>query len=366
MYAEHFSKRPGTMTQTRADSTFETILDHVLPFAGPALISDQGPLRNAARQLPPVPYGTLEVRLEQGDVQVDLSQGFPDRQFSLLACWLQEHGRGQWTQLNRFADALSIENGQLNKNIAAVGLEFDLNESNVSDLPTPSLWFIPKSSCLEDLRCFKDTLDAALSAIFPPGISKPLLSNARNLLETMPPNSRLHAVGTMLSRKTQALRFQFQNISSKNLKATLQRLNIDQELPGLNDAIKLQNQIDLPLSICLDLAPQLLPGVGLEFGGVTSKTHETPGGRLLDELVNNQLCCANKRSALESWTGVSIPSGQLSGWKLESVYANALKKQRLLVKIHRRISHVKLSIESGQCLKAKVYLDFFPEAVWLE
>jgi hypothetical protein len=352
------------MTQKQANSTFETILDHVLPFAGPVLIPDQDRLRRAARQLLPVPYGTIEIRLEQGAIQVDLSQGFRNGQFSLLASWLREHHGAHWAQLKGFADLIAIEGSLLNKNIAAVGLEFDLDDLHVPALPPPSLWLIPKSTCVEDEECFYTTLNCALCSLFDHDTAATLFSNASTLLGSMPPESRIHAIGIMLARKTQALRFQFEGISLDNLTVHLKRLKMPLLMPGLKEAIKLQYQTGLPMSICLDLAPQLLPKIGLELGQLASEKNNLLG--TLDKLVTSKLCCGCKRSALGSWAGQSIPSHLPGDWKLGEIYGSAMKGQRFLVKIGRRISHVKLSIENGKSLKAKAYLDFHPTAVMLE
>lgn len=353
------------MTQTRQDSTFETILDYVLPFAGPELIPDQGPLRHAARQLPPVPNGMFEIRLEQGNPQVDLITGFEAHQFPIFARWQQQRGDNAPPYLGQIAEALTAEHSYLREKTSGFGLEHDLVEGTNAELSGPSIFFIPKKEQRTDHTKLYTYAEALLSEFLLKAARDALLANTRNLLNALGEDSEVGSLGVMFSRKHRALRFQILGVPPKNLGSIFKTVKGAKVSPGLDAIIELAESAELPSVVCLDLAPHLQPAFGLEIYNSGTRPKKMPD-RLLDLLVKERLCSAEKRLALERWAGSSIPPNLPPEWGGEAPYVAAPGSRRFFVRLDRHISHTKIMLDAHDQIQAKAYLEFYPNTAGLK
>ena len=353
------------MTQTRADSTFETILDHVLPFAGSALIPDQGPLRNAAGQLPPIPNGMFEIRLEAGNSQVDLLTGFQAGQFPLFAKWQRQSRSSGSTHLAQIAKALTTEDSYLRQTTSGFGLEYDLITGAGTELPMPAVFCIPNKGYVSDHAKLYEYVEALLPAVLNTIADKVLLFNASKLLGNLGTDSVVHTLGIMLSRQRQALRLQIQEIHPEQLRAIFEATGVAATPPRLDTLLELAQSVALPYLTCLDLAPQLQPVVGLEFNDINTRPSQVLE-EVLDLLVERQLCCERKSLAIANWIGSSAPPKLPFEWGVEPAFANLSQCRRFFVQIKRQVSHIKIMLDGNGSITAKIYLEFYPQAARLE
>jgi hypothetical protein len=103
---------------------------------------------------------------------------------------------------------------------------------------------------------------------------------------------------------------------------------------------------DAPEQIHFDLAPHVLPRLGLEY--FLARTPQANGtlveARFLDALVSRGLCTPGKRAALHAWPGTSL-----------TAFAHTLWVSR----VRRLVHHLKLVCEGGIPVEAKAYLGIY-------
>jgi hypothetical protein len=338
---------------------FQEVLDDAIAHLGPALTSEPAVLKHTLGRLPPAPYGMLEVPLQPGAVQVDFSQGFRQREYPLITSWLQQSGIPSEPGLQRFIEALNVRSGSQTNGISGIGLEFDLDSQAPERLSIPNLFFVMDREQVKDHATTLKVLHGALTALFDDQTCEAMLSNSKGLINSLPSGSRVKTAGVMLARTLQSLRLQIAGVSLKALPDILQQPSAARLPATLSDATTLADEINLPTFICLDLAPTLLPRVGMEINGI-GRDRPDALSKTLDLLVDNHLCCAQKRKDIENWTGVCTPASFPVEWVASQLQQPAERGNRHFVSLRRQVSHIKLMSCADEPLAAKAYLEFYP------
>lgn len=344
----------------RMNTFIEQIMVDAISHMGPALAADPEFLKNAVKQLPPAPYGMLEVRLESGASQVDFSQGFRERDYSLIAPWLRQSGDLHWSTLGSFVNAISAKDSLLNSSISGVGLEFDLDCNAISSTQLPNLFFIFRRDNTKNRATLLTALKTGLATLFAQGSCKALLHNCTSLLNNLPSETQIRTAGVMLARAPRSLRLQLEGVPPDEIPKLLKKMRLNKLPYQLDTMLNAAQNINLPSFSCVDLAPHLLPQIGLEFKDIGSRAPEVLS-KTLDLLVHYQLCCPEKRDNLNNWTGCTTPTSAPIDWITNQTNQPPLAGNRYFVTICRRISHIKLMASEDQGLTAKAYLEVHPE-----
>ncbi len=349
----------------RGMNTFlEQVMVDAVSHLGPALAIEPEFLKNAMKPLPPAPYGMLEFRLEPGASQVDVSQGFRERDYSLIAAWLRQSGELHWSALSSFVSAVSTKDSLLNRSISGLGLEFDLDSKATKSKPLPNLFFIFRRDITNNPAMLLKVLETALATLFDQRTSKALLHNSASLFDNLPPETRIRTAGIMLARSPRSLRLQLEDAPPEEMPKLLKKMRLHKLPYQLDAMLHAAQEINLPSFSCLDLAPRLLPQIGLEFKDIGGRP---PGAlsKTLDLLVRYQLCCPDKRDNLHKWAGCNTPTSAPIDWITNQVNQSTVTGNRYFVTIRRSISHIKLMANKDRGLTAKAYLEVEPEITTL-
>ncbi|WP_140799459.1 hypothetical protein [Myxococcus xanthus] len=306
--------------------------------------------------------GGFEVRLLEGTPRVDFILGIKHDGQALLA-GRHPHSElpsplfaaPEWRRIRDFARAWAEPGGLLDREVDAFWLEFDL-DAPVASPPLPIVFLCTRDQPVavnEELHRQKsDTYRATLHAGLPllRGDEAPLTPELQRgmdvCIEALPPGAHLYAACVMMSRRSKNLRFTLKNVPPERVVAYLEAVAWPGDFQQLRDTLAWV----LPLGVNrfmlnLDLAPQLLPTLGLEcsFQGRAQPAEEPRWQRLLDELVTRGLCAPSRRDALLAWPGrtqVNLPAGSATR---ESVF-------------DKRLAHVKLGLTGAPVIEAKAYL----------
>ncbi|NVJ06287.1 hypothetical protein HUW63_13705 [Myxococcus sp. AM001] len=349
--------RPGTWKETLA------AFDDDYP---PALFAPESRarLRELGEWLPAALEGDggFEVRLLDGAPRVDFILGIKHDGQALLA-GRHPHAElpaplfaaPEWRRIRDFAKGWAAPGGLLDREVDAFWLEFDL-DAPVASPPLPIVFLCTRDQPVavnEALHRQKsDTYRATLHAGLPllRGDDAPLTPELQRemdvCIEALPAGAHLYAACVMMSRRSKNLRFTLKNVPPERMVSYLEAVAWPGDFQQLRDCLAWL----LPLGVNrfmlnLDLAPRLLPTLGLEcsFQGRAQPAEEPRWQLLLDELVKRGLCAPSRRDALLAWPGrtqVSLPDGSAVR---ESVF-------------DKRLAHVKLGLTGAPLIEAKAYL----------
>lgn len=331
------------------------LLELALAEASEVLIPDPTALRSLARRLPDAPYGLLEVRLNTEDSQVDLSQGFRQVDKLALQNWLGAAPLNpKWEPLRSFVDSWSSDSGTLSEAVAEVGLEFDLLGNRDSIGALPSVFFRPfdEWSNSSDQHSLNTLIDAACDHLLPEKLAPNAAQAAKTLLTKLPRDTQLNHIAIMLGREVSTMRLQLKDIELTTAAPLLRRIGLEVPMGELLNQAKRHFTHG---NVCLDVAPRLVPTVGVELFD-RAAIHPQSTAKLLEELVTSELCDNDKRKAILAWPGTGTPQDYLSNW--QEAHKPIDQNELMLITVPRRITHIKLSSDELGNVAAKAYLEF--------
>jgi len=266
--------------------------------------------------------------------------------------------QNEWRQIKNFAKAWADSDSILNDKVQCFWLEFDMPK-DFPDIPVPCVFFgptkLPKNSEVNDYYNYEWLTKVALPILRGQPLSKALETNLRNCIEQMPKNATLFQIGTLLSRSTDGIRIYINKLQPKQVIPYLNSIGwFDEtgEFSKLTRDIKdMADRFVLSFDINEDGIGQKI-GIELSF---TSKTFqkETRWSKLLNYLVDKDLCLSEKRDALlnyqgseEDFTDSNIEPLKAASGNLNKIFTST---------IVRYLSHVKIVYQPGDILEAKAY-----------
>ena len=361
-------EHPGTTTPRTRIDIFAQTLTTVEPERPPALISEEAHrnLCNVASQLPgDLTHGFgFESRLADRQQSVDLAlclsntgEGgailagtHPDAALSdtLTARW-------PWRRVRRLAQAWEEAGNRLHRDLYEVWLEFDVAADLSGELPLPSVFTCLVRRPLDTDRPEEEarharadrytrTITSALDHLAPQRPEN-LDLNLRRTLRALPASATPYAIGTMLARRTQAIRLCFQGIPPGEISAFLRAI----EWPGDHAAAGALLDDLCPLvdraHVDLDLSDALLPTLGLEcfYDDRRPPALEPRWARFVDWLVAEGLCLPDKGEALLAWPGRLHAFEQFSETSITESYFDKI------------LGHVKVTLTPDGRRSAKGY-----------
>ncbi len=262
-----------------------------------------------------------------------------------------------WNQIQQFFRAWCIPDSPLDQNVEQVFLEFDVGEC-VPVVPIPAVFIQINNTMYRDDKGNvivganeKQSPDAewifeALAIIKSGSISSGTLANARLCFERLLPDTRIDHAAIMASRQPDVMRLNITNLDEEKLYSYLEAI-------GLEGRIK-QLQVTLPdfsasvdhFVLALDVSDTFSPRIGIELrhsGGELYLEDQSRWVSLLDTLVEQQMCCQQKRDGLAGWSGRS---------------RELFDPELYRFMIYRYINLVKLVFNPDQPPTAKAYFSF--------
>jgi len=330
----------------------------------PALIDADArrSLAAVAAALPPFHQAGFECRLEAGDDDVDLQQGFPLRGQALgpLVRFLAAApDRGpSWDAVHRLAAAHLKAGAQTG--LAEIWLEPDVvGDSGDSELDLEDLG--PSVFAVFDPLDADASLNLAVDTVrtlLPGRAATDAETVLRRCAAACDTPARISHVGVMLGRGLPALRVHLSAIPLHELDAHVQRLGWPGDREQLCSlAATLLDHGD-ELVLCLDVLDGRVMRIGLECFFFQKQGLDPRWPPLLARLVELGLSSEPKVQALLTWPGAISPLDIPAQWPDDLIVQALSHDVDMLGIVERRLSHIKLTCTPGLAPSAKAYFGY--------
>lgn len=311
-----------------------------------------------ARQLPArlTNYVYLELWLHDGSSRVDMIVRVDAAGRELLAGAargaLDERLLAQpgWRRAAAFARAWAAPGGPLERHVAGAWLEFDLAADAPGTPVVPRVFvdFVRDSAAGLSVEARVALALRALRPLLGADLDGPTAESLRACVERLPAGASLPYVGTAVSGGAPVVRVCVRGLGPElpgYLRAVGWPGDVDALVERLLEPLaRAKGDPDGRVSILhLDLAPQVLPRIGLEhaFERLPQLQGRLAEGAFLGYLVERGWCDAAVRDGLLRWPGQSVAMLPHEIWHSRVV---------------RRLNHVKLTYSTGGEVGVKAYL----------
>ncbi len=316
----------------------------VLHALGPALVEGDyvARIQNLADRIPFHSTAAFECRLGAGAAQVDFHVSLPASQLQNVPCL---EGDAAWRILRDlarwYADSYCV-------------LEYDVSALTPT-LPAPGFFLpmncgSPGSNFLRLRGIFDEELHSTALGPFWPRLEC--------CFTHLPASSVIHSVGFMLSRSRPAAKVNVHGLSPEELADYLSASGWSGDTKALGATVSRITPWADELDVALDLsAIGIGAPIGLECYLRRGPAEEPRWNSLFDYLAANGLCTPEKTRALIEWPGIDWEETSAS-WPASLAVADRYMNSVALSYFYRRISHIKVTFESGRLQQAKAYLMF--------
>lgn len=307
----------------------------------------------AATRLAPIARIALELRLGEGEDEVDLHQfvsaGMADS--AVLARYLRENGRGAPGEgaVRRFLGAWTDDEDGIRSDLDGFFLEWDRPGSR-SDNP-PAI-FLPVQG-----RHDRGPEAAARRRRVAGHIARLGLAgdHVARRLRSIPPELSISYIGFMLGRGD-AVRINLRGIRPDDLADVLAGFGWPGDIGRATECFAALVGLTGRVAVALDFTPALQPTIGFEAALPDFPRGEPRWGPLFDRLCADGLCTDEKRAALERVGARLYPEEGDQAWPASWIVAAAGAPPTCVPWFERRLSHVKVSIGADGAVGAKAYV----------
>lgn len=310
-------------------------------------------LEAAAARLAPIARIALELRLGDGQDEVDLHQ-FVSRSAADAAALRRFLSKGGTASPSdeivwRLLDAWADDAAGVRTDLDGFFLEWDRPGPN-SEGP-PSIFLPVQGRHDHGLQAAACRLRAA-GHIERLGLAG---GEVVALLRTISSDISISYVGFMLGRGD-AIRVNLRAVRPDDLADVLADLGWPGDA-GRAEAL-FSNLVGLTgqVAVALDFAPSIRPTIGFECALPHFPTEEPRWRELFDRLCADGLCSREKRAALERVGARLYPEEKGQDWPASWIVATVTAPSRWAPWFERRLSHVKVSIAADGGIDAKAYI----------
>jgi hypothetical protein len=262
----------------------------------------------------------------------------------------------EWKHISDFAKSWSDPTSEISDKIRCFWLEFD-RPGKTPDLLVPSVFFGPTKTENNDPSQYTWVTEIAIPLLKGQKISEEIAALINNCLRKMPKNATLFQVGTMLSRNVNAIRLH------------IKMLHPDQIIPYIKDIGWKHDTIELYqlLDDFKDLVDRFVISYDITDEGINSKIgielsfsgnnfqNEQRWEKLLDYLVEKEMCIPEKRNALLSYTSVDEKEAINISVMNPIISATGYSDDLNQSKVVRYINHIKIVFEPEKQIIVKAY-----------
>lgn len=310
-------------------------------------------LARAATRLAPIARVAIEIRLGEGEDEVDLHQYVSNSpsDAAALGRFLSRVGapsRGG-DILHRFLHAWAEDTGGLRTDLDGFFLEWD--GPGEEDGKPPAI-FLPIEGRHDRGDPGAGARDRALAHIARLELAAPAVVET---LRRIPADVSISYVGLMLGRGG-AVRVNLRGLRPRDLAATLAKLGWAGDSDGA--VAWFSRLVDLTgrVAVALDFAPAIQPTIGFEASLPGFPAGEPRWEALFDWLCAHYLCTGDKRAALEGVGARLYPEDRDQDWPAAWIAAALAAPFPCAPWFERRLSHAKVSLAADGAASAKAYL----------
>lgn len=310
-------------------------------------------LEAAAARLAPIARIALELRLGEGQDEVDLHQ-FVSRSAADAAAlnrYLAECGHpapGE-ESARRFLHAWADDAGGVRTDLDGVFLEWD-GPGSRSDGP-PAI-FLPVQGRHDRGPEAADCRRRAAGHIERLGLAG---GHIAELLRAIPAELSISYIGFMLGRGD-SVRVNLRGVRPEDLEGVLAGLGWRGDAGRAADRFARLVALTGRVAVALDFAPAIQPTIGFEAALPDFPAGEPRWGELFDRLCADGLCTPEKRAALIRLGARLYPEEKGQDWPASWIVAAVMAPPIFVPWYERRLSHVKVSIGAAGEVGAKAYV----------
>jgi hypothetical protein len=310
----------------------------------------------------------FEYCLNQENSLVDLSLGINSATSSrnLLLAGLHPYidlpqnllDNDAWQQVRSFARAWIDKESTIHNFVDTVWLEFDSELALLSNCPIPSFFFA--SDCITS-EAIEETIwvtNDALKLIFGRSLKSDVCQQVYKCIRLLPKETYARSFGIMLSRSEERVRMVTSQMPADRVLDYLTTVGWSGNQKDIQPIIMPMGQIVQNINVSIDLGSSIGSRLGLEFkpdDGLTFNQILFQWKQIFEILSTHQLCLANVSQEILSFPG-AINDRVLFEASETWQYATALMGSKAYSLTFKDISHLKLVVESGKPLQAKIYL----------
>lgn len=320
--------------------------------------AEQDRLASLAAELPPFPRCGFEVRLGQSR-RVDLQQWLttaedePARLREHLQ-WVGFHGISD-TGLDEFLARWGDPSDPLNRDVTELWLELDRVDQEATVASAAISLFIGLDQFAQADTRFA-TSSRAIDLLIGSARAESR-SAVERCFDACPAKSLVSHIGLMVGRPTPFVRINVKRLEVVDLEPYLR----DVGWPGsLDEAVKTMTWLAAyadRIAVCLDVGKAVLPQLGFECSFDGQPASNPMWEALLGDLSRRGWCTIEKRDALLSWTGATVPN-ERTPWPAHLIGAELLRGHDDFSVFERVLGHVKVTIQGGHEPEAKAYFGF--------
>lgn len=310
-------------------------------------------LEAAAARLAPIARIALELRLGEGEDEVDLHQ-YVSRSAADAAAlkrYLSQSGRpppGE-ESARRFLHAWADDAGGVRTDLDGFFLEWDGPGSRSAGPPAIFLPVQGRHDRGPDAAARRRRVAGHIERLSLAG------GHVTELLRTIPAEISISYVGFMLGRGD-SVRVNLRAVRPDDLAGVLVGLgwpgDSRQATALFSNLVGLTGQV----ALALDFTPALQPRIGFECALPHFPAGEPRWRELFDRLCADGLCTQEKRAALESVGARLYPEEKGQAWPASWIGAAVMAPPQFVPWYERRLSHVKISIAADGDVAAKAYV----------
>lgn len=306
----------------------------------------------AAAGLAPIARIALELRLGEGEDDVDLHQfiSASDTDAAVLRRYLATQGppaqspNAMWHFLRSWSD----NSGGLRSDLHGFFLEWDGPDAAT---PRPPAIFLPVQDRHDrgsDARTRRSRIAGHVRRLG-------LAEGHAAILDRIPETSSISYIGFMLGRGS-AVRINLRAVQPDTLDSLLIQLGWPGDRSRAVDFFAMLVRHTGSVAVALDFAPAIQPSIGFEAALPDFPDREPRWRLLLDRLRADGLCTPDKCDALERVGARIYPEQAGVDWPASWIAATLRAPSQHVPWFERRVSHVKVSIAPDGRTSAKAYL----------
>lgn len=238
-------------------------------------------------------------------------------------------------------------------------LEFDTNSDG--SLPSQGSLFVHFTPEVTSEAPVSKTLRSGLS-----GLGE-IFDRLDTLAGRLTEEQKISHLGLMCPRPRKSHRVNIQGCkTAEEVLLLLGRLDWRGDSVKAKELVTFSLSLSSILTVCLDIGQGIEPSLGLECGVDWSLKRDDGDNQIdqiLKKLETSELCNKNDSSVVREWGGILTPRESYADWPFSLAVESLLAPPSKLPIVVRRVSHIKLSLDTSGEVRAKAYLWFSREYI---
>lgn len=330
-------------------------IDLAFDFLDHALVSEDARerLRSISAHLPLLQVGGFEIRLADHSPTVDLFTCLEKQEFKPFA---DEFDAETWRLLKRCIETTENQFSEFYPFIKRIDLEFDLDIA-CSRLRMPSIFFNLIKGFGAGQFISLNTLQNLRAHVLGNRDSHTTAAVTRNCYDRRPKGSFISYIG-MMARDDSQFRLVLGGVGISSIHDYLKNIGLVSLIASVDRIIHQLAPFVSPICmIDLDIGETIHPKVGIEFY-IYPPNNVGLWSKLLDTLVNMNLCTQQKGDGLKTWLNSKTLPASSTNNPVRSTALFPCGNENAVSIFWRSINHVKLTFSANQTFDCKAYLGF--------